>query len=467
MLFPRSFFALGFANVLFCVLAVFEGTGSTSYSESERISLPIAEWLAQGEHKTFAWKVKVSHPALTFQQRYRVWVTASVDTESLQSRSIQRDLHFVLKVADQDGKWLEGDTYNKYAIKKKFEPPEDIQFEAGLYLQPGTYTVAVVIYDAVLNEHNTSFTSVSVKPPGNDEFPKLLNGLPKVEFLPTPVEGLASPATGHASLEVPTKELVQFDLIVDLGLQVPPDKRGRVSPLFYPMSRDSGRAPGGPPRALPPRTIAAPRMEPPTGVRHTVKGYQSQLLEIASILSDLNLPSGCTSVTIINSLSRKVVMTAQPAISVDWLNVWKSIVSTDLNLVSADELIGVAKAASFFNDQIESVMNQNSRCDSTGKKPSRILAILSLGAEFPQAGSLPKLQPGCACRVFYLQQREDGEAEVVDHIPQMLAPLHPTHLRFSNPRQFRQKLAEFVKAISDSETHGESRVSATLEHSLP
>lgn len=160
-------------------------------------------------------------------------------------------------------------------------------------------------------------------------------------------------------------------------------------------------------------------------------------------------------------------MTAQPAISVDWLNVWKSIVSTDLNLVSTDELIGVAEAASFFRDRIESVMNQNSRCDSTGKKPSRILAILSLGAEFPQAGALPKLQPGCACRVFYLQQHEDGEVEVVDHIPQMLAPLHPTHLRFSNARQFRQKLAEFVKAISDSEPRGESRVSTTLDHSLP
>ena len=160
-------------------------------------------------------------------------------------------------------------------------------------------------------------------------------------------------------------------------------------------------------------------------------------------------------------------MTAQPAISADWLNVWKSIVSTDLNLVSADELLGMAKAAGFFRDQIESVINQNTRCDSAGKKPSRILAILSLGAEFPQAGSVPKLQLGCACRVFYLQQHEEGEVEVVDHIPQMLAPLHPTHLRFSNPRQFRQKLAEFVKAISDSEPHGESRVSATLDHFLP
>lgn len=439
----------------------------TSHSGNERISLPIDQWLLQGEYKTFGWKVHVSHPALTFQQRYRVWVTASVDTESLQSRSIQRDLHFVLKVADQDGKWLESDTYNKYAIKKKFEPPQDIRFEAGLYLQPGTYTVAVIIYDSVLNEHNTSFTRVTVKPSGNDEFPKLLDGLPKVEFLATPIEGLASPATGHAALTLPTKQELQFDLIVDLGLQVPPDKRQQVSPLFSPMSRDSGRATGAPPIALPPRTIAAPRTEPPMGVRRTVKGYQSQLLETASILSDLNLPSGCTSVTIINSLSRKVVMTAQPAISVDWLNVWKSIVSTDLNLVSTDELIGVAEAASFFRDRIESVMNQNSRCDSTGKKPSRILAILSLGAEFPQAGALPKLQPGCACRVFYLQQYEDGEVEVVDHIPQMLAPLHPTHLRFSNARQFRQKLAEFVKAISDSEPRGESRVSTTLDHSLP
>ena len=464
MMFPRSFFALGLVNILLCVLALVEGRGSTSHSESEKISLPIAEWLAQGEIKTFAWKVQVSHPALTFQQRYRVWVTASVDTASLQSRSIQRDLHFVLKVADQDGKWLEGDTYNKYAIKKKFEPPQDIQFEAGLYLQPGSYTVAVVVYDAVLNEHNTSFTRVVVKPLGNDEFPKLLDGLPRVEFLPTPVEGLASPATGHASLTVPTNAPVQLDLIVDLGLQAAAVKPEREAPVFSPMSRDSGRGRSATP--FPPPRTGMPRMEPAHGVPHTVKGFQSQLLEAASVLSDVNLPSGCTSVTIINSLSRKVVMTAEPAISADWLNVWKSIVSTDLNLVSADELLGVAKAASFFRNQIESLMSQ-SRCDSMGKTPSRILAILSLGAEFPQAGSLPRLQPGCSCRVFYLQQHEEGEVEVVDHVPQMLAPLHPTHLRFSNPRQFRQKLAEFVKAISDSETHGESRVSTTVDHSLP
>jgi len=460
MRFLRSFFVLGLASFLFCSFGV---TSSITHSESEQISLPIAEWLAQGEHKTFSWKVHVSHPELTFQQRYRVWIAASVDTESLQSRSVQRDLHFFLKAADQNGKWFAGDTYNKFPIKKKFEPPMDIQFEAGLYLQPGSYTVAVVIYDAVLNEHNTSFTRVVVKPPSNDEFPRLLEGLPEVEFLPTPIEGLASPATGHASLEVPTKEPVQFDLIVDLGLQDPAESRQRVPPPLPPMSRDPGRSPGAAPSSFPPPRMGVPRMEHTQGVRRTIKGYQTQLLETSSVLSDVNLPHGCTRVTIINSLSRRTVITAQPALSADWLSIWKTVVNTDLNLVSAEELVGVAKAAGFFSDQVESVMNQPSKCDSTASKASRILAILSLGAEFPRTASLPKLKAACGCRVFYLQQHEDGEAETVDKLPQMLAPLHPVHLRFSNPRQFRQKLAEFVKAMSESERSGESMVPRALD----
>ena len=150
MLLNRCFSVRVVLNFLLCVLLMSPFASAQTHSGNERISLPIDEWLAQGEHKTFAWKVHVSHPSLTFQQRYRVWVTAAVDTDSLQSRSVQRDLHFVLKVADQDGKWLQGDTYNRFPINNKFDQPEDITFEAGLYLQPGSYTVAVLIYDAVL-----------------------------------------------------------------------------------------------------------------------------------------------------------------------------------------------------------------------------------------------------------------------------------------------------------------------------
>lgn len=448
MQFARSFLGWGIASTLLCALVVPPVPGATTHSRDERISLPIDEWLAQGEHKSFTWEVHVSHPALTFQQRYRLWVTASVDTRSLQSRSVERDLHFVLKVADEEGKWFDGDTYNELSIKKKFGRSEDIQFEAGLYLQPGAYTVAVVIYDAVLNEHNTSFTHVVVKPPARDEFPGLLDGLPKVEFLPIPVEGLASLAAGHASLTVPTKEPVQFDLIVDLGLPVQPAP-SRVDPDQLP----------GPSRTWPQRTIAAHRMELPTGVRNTVKGYQSRLLEAASVLGDLNFPEGCTSVTVINSLKRRTIMNAQPAISADWAKTWTNVVNTDLNLVSADELSGTAQAARFFSDQVESVIQQDSRCDSDSRTATRIVGVLSAGAQFPQTNSLPNLEQEGGCRVFYLQQSEEGESLISDNLPKMLAALHPIHLRFSNPGEFRRKLSEFVKTIAAIEKgdHPEDR----------
>src|SRR3954462_1386739 len=88
MPFARLFFSVAFATMLY---SPFVHAIPIPKATSGRISLPIEQWLSDGERKTFKWKLNVSHPELTFQQRYRVWVTASVDTESLQARSIQRE----------------------------------------------------------------------------------------------------------------------------------------------------------------------------------------------------------------------------------------------------------------------------------------------------------------------------------------------------------------------------------------
>src|SRR5262249_40113717 len=149
-------------------------------SDDLRNSLPLHDWLSQGERKAFACDIRIFGPSLTFQQRYRVWVKATFPTPSLQKASVQRDLHFFIKVADEAGKWFNGETYNHFPVEKKFEKKVDLVLEGGLYLQPGTYTIAVVVYDSVLREHNVAFRHVNVRPPKHDSLPALLSAVPRV-----------------------------------------------------------------------------------------------------------------------------------------------------------------------------------------------------------------------------------------------------------------------------------------------
>ena len=109
-------------------------------SDDLRNSLPLNEWLSQGERKAFECKIRILGPSLTFQQRHRILVRATFPTPSLQKGSIQRDLHFVINVADESGKWFDGETYNHFPVEKKLEKKVDLVREGGLYLQPGTYT---------------------------------------------------------------------------------------------------------------------------------------------------------------------------------------------------------------------------------------------------------------------------------------------------------------------------------------
>ena len=418
-------------------------------------SLPIDEWLSQGEKKQFHCDVHVSQPTLTFQQRYRVFVKAKVPAVSLQRESIQRDLHFFVKVADENGKWLSGHTYNHFRVEKQFDKRMEIELEAGLYLQPGRYTIAVIVYDTVTQEHNVVFRRLTVETPKHDAFPKLLTDLPRVEFLPAPIEGIAALASGHALLPVQTERPIELDLVVDLS---PYTRRRTLWAQSVPGSDASS------PRGIDPfpggmrqrdmsrsQSITLPvgfRRPLPEGVRRTVKGFQSRLLEAASILGDLNPTNGCTRITVFNTLSRRLLMTAQPAFSADWLKTWDDVFNTDLNVITVQDLAGSVEAAKFLHDQIQSLMSLAPPCKLESQRPVRILAVLSRGAHFPDGAAQPRIDTKCDCKVFYLLEHEDL-TDLFDDLHGMLKPLSPTRLEFSDPGQFRHKLSDLIRTIQE------------------
>ena len=419
-------------------------------------SVPIDEWLSQGEQRQFKCDVHIGQPTLTFQQRYRVFVKASLPAPSLQRESVRRDLHFFLKVADENGKWFSGQTYNHFRVEKQFDKRMDIELDAGLYLQPGKFTVAVIVYDSVLQQHNIVFRHVRVQSPKDDAFPQLLSALPRVEFLPAPVEGVATLASGHALLPIQTERPVELDIVVDLS----PYTRGFTFFAQSGFAAESSSTPGADPVA-PSSAIRRPRdmssaqsisfppgfRRPlPQGVRRTLKGFQSRMLEAASILSDLDPRNGCARVTVFNTLSRRVLLTAQPALSADWLKTWDDVFDTDLNIISVQDLAGSVEAAKFFRDQVEKLMAQAPTCNLSGQRPIRILALLSRGAHFPYGANQPSIEAKCDCRAFYLLEHEDV-MDMFDDLQRILKPLSPRRMEFQDPRQFRRKLAALIETI--------------------
>jgi hypothetical protein len=413
-------------------------------------SLPVNDWLSQGERQAFACEIRIFGPTLTFQQRYRVWVRAKFPAPSLQKESIQRDLHFFIKVADETGRWFDGQTYNHFRVEKKFNEKIELVLEGGFYLQPGTYTVAVVVYDAVLREHNVTFRHVAVKPPEPDLLPTLLRAVPKVEFPPSPVDGAASLASGHAFLPIQTDRPVELDVIVDLtpyaaGAVITdgPDP-GIEMMAAKPTLRGSSTLPSLTAQS----SMPIRRRLIPAGMRRGIKGFQSRLLEAASVLSDIDIKNGCTRVTVFDALYRRTLMTAQPALSADWLRTWDDVMHTNLDVISVDELAGSVEAAKFFSDQVEKVMSEPPSCNVNTSRPLRILALFSHGAHFPAGTMRVRIQPNCDCKVFYLREHEDVH-DLFDDLHRMLAPLSVTRLEFSDPLQFRGKVARFMKTIQE------------------
>jgi hypothetical protein len=417
--------------------------------------LPIDEWLSQGERRQFRCDLRISRPTLTFQQRYGVFIKVKLPAPSLQRESVQRDLHFFVKVADENGKWFAGQTYNHFKVEKKFDKKVDLIFESALYLQPGSFTIAVVVYDAVLREHNVTFRRVTVKPPKNDPLPTLLTSVPKVEFPPDSVEGVAPLGSGHAALPVVTDRPVELDVIVDLTpyatgtiITAGPDPASDTLASTSSVSSSSmGRAGPGIPR--PPAGSSMPVRRPiPAGMRRGVKTLQSRLLEAASVLSDIDIKNGCTRVTVFNALNRRTLMTAQPSVSANWLKTWDDVLNKNLNLISVDELAGRIEAARFFSDQVEKLMSQPPSCNASTSHPLRVLALFSRGAHFPEGTMRVRIQPRCDCKVFYLREHEDVY-DLFDDLQRMLAPLSVTRLEFSDPLQFRRRVARFVKTIQE------------------
>jgi hypothetical protein len=116
-------------------------------------------------------------------------------------------------------------------------------------------------------------------------------------------------------------------------------------------------------------------------------------------------------------------------------------------MVSVADIQGGHQSPSFFEEQLEVIMSDGSRCATETKLPIHVIAVLTRGVHFAEGSHRPKIQPKCDCKIFYIRQLDNGEIDS-DELKGMFSKVSPRVLEYKSPAQFRKKLAEFVEMVA-------------------
>ncbi|PYX93960.1 MAG: hypothetical protein DMG67_02760 [Acidobacteria bacterium] len=375
-------------------------------------------------------------------------ITAEVNADALQRQGMEHDLHFIVKIAHEKGSWDEGESYSHFLTEQGLNGK--LRMRAGVYLKPGAYTVATILYDAASERRNLSFYHIQVKGPHSGQVPELLSEVPEISFLGSP-ENTGPLGPMRVPLPVETQRAILFDLIVDLSTREESGDRLELTP----PNSDAGRS------SLPttlPNPLPTPNSErlpmPPTPSRERQRtgnsaeqtSEQSRLQEIAKTLAKMDFQPGCTRVTALDVLRLGTLLPPTPAGDVDWQQLGKENSVADKVMVSVDTLGGRKEAGKFFQEQIGRTIAQPPQCNLNSSNPLHVIAILSRGIHFPSGSKKPRIEPGCNCKLFYFYE-SDQDIGGVDDLGKMLEPLSPRLLEFGNAETFRERVFEFAEAV--------------------
>src|SRR5207248_6057168 len=335
-----------------------------------RPDIPLAHWLAGPDHRDFAWKVQLSSPGLNLQQRYVVTVRATLPAEKLEALGGGRHLHFFVKVADEQGRWFDDEGYQDAKLPPRLDKHTDIVYSDGFYARPGKYRVAVIAYDSVEEQWNLWHKEITVPAVKSKALPQLDRDLPRVEFVrellpekePAKTEGAGELmerhtgpwALGHGRewLPVRTERPLAIDLVVNFS-----------------ATSDAGLT----------------NTPSPTARRANV----NRLLQMASVLSHLELANGCVQVSALEVGRVQVMRERVVAAAVDWNDLGREILTADQNTIDVSTLQARTKAASFLRDYLDELIAHPARCEGSSTAEQHVLIVMSNALLFAHGTDLP------------------------------------------------------------------------------
>jgi hypothetical protein len=393
--------------------------------------LPIGTWLQGQNRQDFPWHVELGQSWLTFQQRRYVQARITFRVRDLLRAGVSlRDLHLIVKLATEDGRWLQGQSYSR------FEPPpglgagDEIHSLTNLYVRPGSYGVAVMAYDAANHRGNLWRGPLRVGSLKDDPLPGIDRTLPQVEFLPAALplrlgrgRGLASMITfdpwalGQGELLLPVGNVrpVQVDIVANVSLSLATDRRDSEAPDW----------------------------------EYQLNG--ATVLQISNALSQLNLKAGCVRFSALDVRRQKVFADQEDARTLDWSRLRQAIVGLNRNKIGVSTLAGQKHEPAFLAHYLEKLSAAPSPCERDGPPPVHILIVVSDAFIFPNGTERttvrPEITPVGLC--YHLRLVPVAGARW-DEIGTVLKPLHPLKVDFSDSVRFRKTLAQMITGIENA-----------------
>jgi len=416
--------------------------------------VPLAQWLAAGDHMDFRAEFKVMKPRLTYQQRLLVECRATISGEIARGR----DFHMWMKVADRSGAWLPGHDYTHSAGAGALTRSNEMQMVAGFYAQPGQYTVAIIIYDAGTHQYDIRHLPLTVEALKNDSLAaQSATDEPAVEFLEQPppagdtFEHIADLSPRQTDSEwqfskygailplAATRRPLQIDVVLDFT------DHGEVEKTD---TEDELRSYND--RRLPPWE----RRERPRGLRAeqaVVRGpaeYIADLLAIGHTLAKLQPANGCVRFSGIDMTAMNAGFRRVAPDKMDWEELRKAQTPAKGGGVSVAALKNRKEQPLFLRDFLKGLEAPIDSCGSSAVAPLHAVLFVSHRFLFPRGSHKEPFRAANPAdyRLFYWQLNE-GNREHGDDLESYLKSSEAQVHGFEEPHRFREILAHTLAEI--------------------
>ena len=402
-----------------CILCVLLFSLHELSQESPPRHIPIA-WFEEPDQHAPHWRVHFDPPTLTYSQRVALGVSAIVPANGKESG---RDWHLLLRIADESGSWFQSYDYSRIDLRRMPPKAEPVIWHGYAFVQPGTYRLALVAYDAINERHFVWRKMLRVDRPS--VLPDIDRDLPQVEFVD--LSHVRPPIPEY--LPVHTQAPVQIDVVFNLT--------GNEQLSLTPNNLDSFRRPY----------------------------VEDGLRGAAGLLSQLAPSQGCVRVSAIDILRLKVVLDRSFADPASNLNRIQQEIPSALDNAAVDvhTLVGRTNAREFFHQFLEKVISDDAGCSARFTNAGRAIIVISDSLIFPAGTDSEPVSPPehrnalffhvrFSYTRFYTKYSMPTAVTTIDEVGHMLGQLHPRHFDVAEPNGLRRAVAEIVKDIEASIT---------------
>ena len=402
----------------------------------------VDEWLRGPEQHAPGWNVQVRAPALTFRLRYAVAIRAHGDIAKAHLAS--HELHVFVRVTDGEG-WTSRVRHSSVA---NLPNRADLEVMENFYALPGTYRVAIILYDVQAKRHGTWFKSVEV--PEGERLPDYDNA-PPVDFISP--EGPFVMNVAPRTVPIETHRPERLDIVLNLTERVELE-------LSHPNATRSHRwSPWG---------FSSPDWMLDRAPQDVVS---EGLLGMGELLAAWR-PEGCVRVSAFDAIRAKTYLDRASSFTAqEILEELRS--NRNTAAVDARTLALRRKAGDFFRSFLQNIIDDHSGCESKAAPATRSVIVISDEMVFPEGEPLQSAEPaaGQPMRVYLLRLAipdfgsqfhfEAGSSGVVrmssgrfDQVSRLVQDLHPQRFDITQPRDFQKLLPHLRDEMSSANTSG-------------